>query len=224
MKTPRPTDGFRHLAIDVQRSYISALTPQRRVDFPSGVSDFARDLRSVGIPTLWVAMDWTRAIMIPPRKDNPDWARDRELLGLTEVTLHEEDLVATKNSFNALTNAQLREHLDEQNVHTLILTGMDTTQCVAKTLLSALACRFRCIVATDRLADGNGHLSRAGDEASPETHLKALQAELRNWADRPVYGLANNIVAQINKDPDSFFAARPSAPRRAAPRSAPIRT
>lgn len=180
-----------HIAIDAQKHYVCALAPPRDTTFARAVNQFAKDLRRYEIPTVWIAMDGTQRI-IEPRTA----AENGLLLGLEAMELGTSDIIATKGMESAFTNEALAPYLLKRGWNTLIFTGIQTTQCVAKTLTSALskAHNFNCIVAYDLLADSTEHFHRFGPEDDPQSHLKALRYSLHNWADRPQFATAKNIL------------------------------
>ena len=170
-----------HLAIDVQERWYKKLLASRCEKFPSEIAQFADHLRELSIPTKWVAFDnhMEMANYAKPRTTLPPdrWQHLVQHLEFGNINIHAEDDVFVKIRMDAFYGGALENNLRETKTGKLVITGMNTIECVPRTALGAARANFPCVIITDLLAETNSaHLL---EETNPDWHKVIIQHAIR---------------------------------------------
>lgn len=192
-----------HVAIDVQDRFFDRMSAERRTSFPASIRFFADQLRTVQIPTIWVAYRCKDNETVGLHTDSGDGAKRRNErtkksvktkkllteLRFESLTPLPDEPIAVKECSNAFDPENrapaLQQILSRWNAKTILVTGMNTQYCVKKTIGTALSQSFipdlSCIAVFDLLAD-TGLMTARSDDENPLWHKKALETFERNKA------------------------------------------
>jgi nicotinamidase-related amidase len=139
------SDDYVPLCTDVQHMYVDGLMLARRKAFPEKIAAFAKRLREKSIPTIWIGLGYGQETKIHGQgsKDLNNVLANLGICGLHKAPdLPPGDKVFIKDNDNAFAHpvgtSALAEHLKASGKHRLIISGMHTTVCVAKTVVGAL--------------------------------------------------------------------------------------
>lgn len=187
----------------------SVLLPERRARrFRFRVIETAHSLRKTGVPTIWIHMGeafsfnvYAHTLVKPSSATNLYTQRCLDPLQQNGFSLGKNDLVFIKGHDNAFHHPLLKTILDKMGARTLLISGMNTSACVTKTLRGALANGFKCIVLTNRLADCEYPEGKRGGCSS--WHEQIIRSRLRPGEFRPdaiKYMLAEDVLALCRKE------------------------
>jgi nicotinamidase-related amidase len=174
-----------HMPVDPQRRFYTKLSAERYAAFPREIDDFSRALASLGIETLPVAFEYNSigpGLYKRPFPKNP-WGRNffNALTLSTNFFPFAVNKIYVKDVDNAFNEDNaLATEIENRDIKTIIVTGMNSTVCVPQTIKGALEeCKKLCVeVVYDRLA--SEHIS-ASDEGNPLCHKDALESRLRRY-------------------------------------------
>jgi hypothetical protein len=139
-----------HLSIDMQDRFFSLLDEDCGERLPRNVNHFASVPRDRGVPTVWVAFDLADRRNVLQRAGGTRPARPQDKF---VTRIHADDRVCFKKTMSALGNPRLRRALREWRTNRVIVTGLFTDACVARTAQDMLATgRLRCDIPLDLVA------------------------------------------------------------------------
>ncbi|MDD3289097.1 MAG: isochorismatase family protein [Alphaproteobacteria bacterium] len=183
----KPVHEIVHLAIDVQRKFSKKLSPFRAISFPRKIRDFSDQLRSVGVPTAYVAFDYNLEKRVYPRQ--ADWPMDNprkrnfwliSSLGMNAVSPKKDEDLILKRDDGAFCEYDLRRVLGKYKTKTLLISGMNTQFCVLASADGAVRKGFDVWIVYDMLADSSGRSENRRDE-DPEWHRDSLSRLIEKY-------------------------------------------
>lgn len=223
-----------HVAIDVQKKFTKELYEARRETYPREVRLAADDLRSYGIPTIWVAfrtrglfsgLDWNcyaNQITEPnaPVKKAEDWTAGH--LGLPDV--HQQDLIFVKNKNNAFHGHHLPDLLNAYGYKTLLFSGMNTCCCLASTVSTSAQLNYNTYVFLDLLADGSPYYHEGRERGKIAAHQGLLYDCLSEDQVKKVRGLiSHKFTNELSRGVAADKALQKSRPIRDVAPTRPVR-
>jgi hypothetical protein len=178
-----------HFPIDVQCKFCNCLSEKRSKEFPRRIADFSNELGKLGVETFPVA-DTTILVdygyyekpfpeVVSTLTKNTKKNFFRALSFGPDFFPDTSNAVFVKDVPNAFAFGPLSYLVKERRIKTVIITGMNTTECVAQTVMGAFyKCREDvCIkVVYDLLADGFDTSIKPED--NPLSHKAAIEKEI----------------------------------------------
>jgi len=222
------TAYYVHLAVDLQSDDLSRLHARRGLVLPQAVNNLAASLKHAEIPTIWVAISgmcrmYSRFLTQPMHR-NVDRSLTIQSLKLDAVSIDADDDIFVKDDCDAFYKSLLVTHLHRYypKAATLILTGVNTTACVAASVAGALKAGFKCIVLTDCLADSEEERERRYYSKWHERQLRMNViknlCEIEGWSlSRVVNVIERQLVCTHSKNLPNIIEMKPASPRRTKP-------
>lgn len=179
-----------HLAIDVQKHYVSSLSADRTENYCKQIDKFRHDLRERDIPTIHVGFQGSNrpieflsrtAEWRMPKPEPREESRQISDLAFLMKPYKDEDIVVKHcaDAFATLASSPapgLAGILKQYKVQTIIMTGGYTMGCVWSSAMSAIEQGFNLILAYDRLTDECS--VPVEQERNPLWHKKQLERSL----------------------------------------------
>ncbi|MDD5586586.1 MAG: isochorismatase family protein [Alphaproteobacteria bacterium] len=172
-----------HCAIDVQDRFIRDLFPERRKYFPAAIRVFADALKEIGIPTIWVV--WNRqgefefyTHLLHSWDSLPTLLPS---LSLRQSLVRADEDIYTRGHDNAFHWPFLGNVIRQQyNANTVLITGMNSSVCVAKSAAGAIGENLGCYVIYDLLADSSEDHHEKFSGGDPLFHKELVGNALGN--------------------------------------------
>ena len=178
-----------HFPIDVQMKFYNGLSEEWSREFPRRIAKFSNELRKLDIETIPVATStfvvdsgyykkpFPEVFSALPNNTEKNFFR--ALSFGPEYFPDASNAVFVKDDMNAFARGPLAEMIKQKSIKTVLITGMNTTECVAQSVVGA----FRksgenvCIkVVYDLLAGNVGNSIKTED--NPLSHKAAIEKEI----------------------------------------------
>lgn len=183
------------LIIDMQKAFVEPGQPLCVAGAASTVSALVRAVsyvRSKGGKIIWVRREYE-----PDGSDMETFRRNqmreagtlgvmaKSSYGVQPVCGLEgkpEDFVVVKKRFSGFFQTKLKQYLDENHIHTVLVTGTQTPNCVRATAFDAVSYDYRTIVIADCTSSVNDRVQQSNLEDMRNAGIEIILSE-NLWED-----------------------------------------
>ncbi len=143
------------LIIDMQNDFFqTGPLAEQKEDLVANINELINEARQTDTPVIWIRQEYQEDLSDAPlhnRRNN----KSVTITGtsgveiLSELDRQESDQVVIKKRFSAFYQTELQDLLQELNIDTLIVTGVNTMTCVRVTAIDAYQRDYQVILALD---------------------------------------------------------------------------
>ncbi len=163
-----------HLVIDFQAFYSGQIHKGSARALGRKIGVLREKLKEQGIPTIWIVFEpnefYRQKMIILPNTPKADslgtdvgylkqdvWRiptdEAHSLYTFTDVKPTEDEIVFSKVNDDAFANIMLDEYLKKTGIKNLVFSGLYSSMCITKTLVSGLKLGYDCTALTDLVND-----------------------------------------------------------------------